>query len=141
VSLFGPRVNADGQRHADVYVAPKWSEVPLRYPSGGPTGFVLDAGQLVYRDGRGVDGSVRLDFHERVASLVGDLVFHRGGNGFVDAQNVKYGHLAVSDLASDPGQPVPAAAAWCARCCARARSCGPATCDRSNSRPTTARAR
>jgi hypothetical protein len=41
------------------------------------------------------------------ASLVGDLVFHRGGNGFVDAQNVKYGHLAVSDLASDPGQPVP----------------------------------
>jgi hypothetical protein len=107
VPLFGPRVNADGQRHADVYVAPASAEVALRYPDGEPTGFALDAGQLAYRDGRGQDGCVRLDYHERVASPAGDLAFHRGGNGFVDAQNVKYGHVAVADLAADPGRPVP----------------------------------
>jgi len=103
----GQDVNADGQHHADVYVPLAGPDVELRYPDGEPTGFVLDLAQLVYGDGRGVDGSVRLDFHERVASPVGDLAFHRGGLGFVDAQNVKYGHVAIGDLAADPGKPVP----------------------------------
>lgn len=107
MSLFGPRVNADGQRHADVYVPPAVAEVALRYPDGEPTGFALDAGLLAYRDGRGEDGAVRLDFHERIDSPAGALVFARGGNGFVDAQNVKYGHVALSDLAGDPGSPIP----------------------------------
>jgi hypothetical protein len=107
VSLFGPRVNADGQRHADVYVPPTADPVALRYPDGEPTGFALAASQLAYRDGRGEDGSLRLDYHERLSSPAGELVFARGGNGFVDAQNVKYGHVAVADLAADPGAPVP----------------------------------
>jgi hypothetical protein len=107
VRLFGPRVNADGQRHADVYVPPAHDEIDLRYPDGSPTGFALEASQLVYRDRRGQDGCVRLDFHERLSSGAGDLAFARGGNGFVDAQNVKYGHVAVADLAADPGRPQP----------------------------------
>jgi hypothetical protein len=107
VRFFGPKVNADGQRHADVYVPPARDRIALRFPDGSPTGFVLDASQLVYRDGRGQDGCVRLDFHERLSSDTGDLVFARGGNGFFDAQNVKYGHVAVADLAADPGRPQP----------------------------------
>jgi hypothetical protein len=107
MSLFGPRVNGDGQRHADVYVPPARDEIDLRYPDGTPTGFILAASELAYRNGRGQDGCVRLDFHERVASAAGDLAFARGGNGFVDAQNAKYGHVAVADLAADPGRPVP----------------------------------
>jgi len=103
--LFGPRVNADGQRHADVYVPPARDEIDLRFADGTPTGFTLSADRLAYRDGRGQDGCVRLDFHERVGSDAGDLAFARGGNGFVDAQNVKYGHVAVADLAADPGRP------------------------------------
>ena len=105
--LFAPNRNADGQRHADVYVAPAQDEIDLRYPDGSPTGFGLSASQLVYRDGRGQDGCVRLDFHERLGSEAGDLAFARGGNGFVDAQNVKYGHVAIADLADDPGSPYP----------------------------------
>jgi hypothetical protein len=105
--LFGPRVNGDGQRHADVYVPPARPEIDLRYPDGAPTGFTLRADQLAYRDGRGRDGHVRLDFHELVASDAGDLAFARGGNGFADAQNVKYGHVAVADLTQDPGRPSP----------------------------------
>jgi hypothetical protein len=107
VRLFGPKVNADGQRHADVYVPSARDRIALRFPDGSPTGFMLDVSQLVYRDGRGKDGRVRLDFHERLSSDAGDLVFARGGNGFFDAQNVKYGHVAVADLAADPGRPYP----------------------------------
>jgi hypothetical protein len=106
VPLFGPRVNADGQRHADVYVPPAGDEIALRFADGTPTGFVLDRALLAYRDGRGEDGCVRLDFHERLRGSCGDLAFARGGNGFVDAQNVKYGHVALDDLAADPGAPV-----------------------------------
>jgi hypothetical protein len=107
VLFFGAKVNADGQRHADVYVPPARDEIDLRYPDGSSTGFVLAASQLVYRDGRGQDGCVRLDFHERLSSDAGDLGFARGGNGFFDAQNVKYGHVAIADLAADPGRPQP----------------------------------
>jgi hypothetical protein len=103
--LFGPRVNADGQRHADVYVPPARDEIDLRFADGTPTGFTLSADRLAYRDGRGQDGCVRLDFHERLGSDAGDLAFARGGNGFVDAQDIKYGHVAVADLAADPGRP------------------------------------
>jgi hypothetical protein len=105
--LFGPRLNADGQRHADVYVLPAREEIDLRFPDGTPTGFALQASQLAYRDRRGQDGCVRLDFHERLATDTGDLAFARGGNGFVDAQNAKYGHVAIADLAADPGSPSP----------------------------------
>src|SRR6185436_1476424 len=101
----GPRVNADGQRHADVYVPPARAEIDLRFADGTPTGFTLSADRLAYRDGRRQYGCVRLDFHERVGSDAGDWAFALGVNGFVDAQNVKYGHVAVADLAADPGRP------------------------------------
>jgi hypothetical protein len=42
---------------------------------------------------------VRLDLHEAIPSAAGPLVFHRGGNGYVDDGNVKYGELLASDLA------------------------------------------
>ena len=54
--LFGPRVNADGQRHADVYVPPARDEIDLRFADGTPTGFTLSVDRLAYRDGRGQDG-------------------------------------------------------------------------------------
>ena len=88
-----------------MYVPPARDEIDLRFADGTPTGFTLSADRLAYRDGRGQDGCVRLDFHERLSSDAGDLAFARGGNGFVDAQNVKYGHVAVADLAADPGRP------------------------------------
>lgn len=108
--LFGhgaPRVDEDGQRHADAYVRPRLAELALRFPDGEPTGFALDARRLAFRDGRGVDGCLRLDFHELLDSPAGSLAFHRGGAGYADAQNVKYGHVALDELLHPPRQPEP----------------------------------
>ena len=63
--------------------------------------------QLRYNDGRGIDGCLRLDFHEYVDSQVGRLVLHRGGFGFVDMYNVHYGHVRLGDLKDRIGDPVP----------------------------------
>ena len=98
--------NTDGQRHADCYVRLRPGPVPLRYPDFTPTGFHISRG-LVLKNGRGPSGSVRLDYHERLSTSHGDLVFHRGGNGYADAANVKYGHVAVADLLDDLGRPLP----------------------------------
>ena len=99
--------DADGQHHADACVALAVDEAPLRYPDGTPTGFALSP-RLRFADGRCPDGTVRLDHHEVLDSRAGPLVFHRGGRGYADAANVKYGHLALADLADGPGPPVPA---------------------------------
>jgi hypothetical protein len=51
---------------------------------------------------------LRLDLHEALdVPGVGELVFHRGGNGYLDGRNVKYGHVAVDDLRERPRRPVP----------------------------------
>lgn len=108
--LFGhgaTRVDEDGQRHADVYVRPRGAQVTLRFPDGEPTGFVLDAARLAFRDGRGPDGCLRLDLHELVDSPAGPLAFHRGGAGYADPQNVKYGHVALDELRAAPRRPEP----------------------------------
>jgi hypothetical protein len=99
--------NADTQRHADVFVAPARDRIALRYPDFSPTGFELQRSKLVYTDPRGIPGHLRLDHHEVLPTPEGELVFHRGGTGYADAENVKYGHVAVAELASAPGPPVP----------------------------------
>ncbi len=98
--------NTAGQRHADRYVRLRPGAVPLRYPDFTPTGFHIWRG-LAMKSGRAAIGTVRLDYHERLPSPGGDLVFHRGGSGYADAANVKYGHVAVADLLDDPGRPEP----------------------------------
>jgi hypothetical protein len=99
--------NSDGQRHADVCVRPRAGPVPLRYPDFTPTGFHV-SGELALRDGSCRQGQVRLDHHEILSTPDGELCFHRGGRGYADAANVKYGHVALADLLDDPGRPVPA---------------------------------
>jgi hypothetical protein len=99
--------NADNQRHADLFVAPRADRTALRYPDFSPTGFVLERSKLVYTDPRGAPGHLRVDHHERLPTPNGDLVFHRGGIGYVDGGNVKYGHVAVAELASSLGTPTP----------------------------------
>jgi len=97
-------LNADGQRHADRCVELARDRVPLRYPDGSETGFGLTR-ELQLLDGSCPPGRVRLDHHEWIESPAGPLAFHRGGRGYADAQNVKYGHVALDDMAADPGRP------------------------------------
>ena len=98
--------NTDGQRHADRCVRPRPGEVPLRYADYAPTGFHISS-DLVLRDSSCQPGCVRLDHHELLSTPQGELCFHRGGRGYEDAANVKYGHVAVDDLIDDPGPPTP----------------------------------
>ena len=98
--------NADGQVHADRCVVPTAHDIPLRYLDASPTGFAIPD-PLSFTDGSCPDGQLRIDLHEVVDSSGGPLVFARGGNGYVDDQNAKYGQVLVSDLASDPGTPTP----------------------------------
>jgi hypothetical protein len=98
--------NAPGQRH--VIVCPHLSghSSPLRFGDGTPTGFGIDD-QRVFDDQRCPDGTVRLDLHELIPYGASDtLAFHRGGNGYADDQNVKYGELATSELADALPAPV-----------------------------------
>lgn len=99
--------NAPGQHHNDVYVTPSPDWVPLRHPTGEWTGQFVTRDQLIYTDGRGINGRLRLDYHEVIQGNDGRLlVFHRGGSGYLDAQQTKYGHVRVSDLAGSIGRPV-----------------------------------
>jgi hypothetical protein len=101
------KFNAPGQSHNNVFVSPRIDTVPLRYPDFSETGFVLQRSRLRYQAGQGPDGQLRLDLHERLATPDGDLVFHRGGFGYVDGENVKYGHVSVRDLVGPLPRPVP----------------------------------
>src|SRR4051794_2222764 len=81
-----------GEMHNDVCVNLAGASAPLRFGDGAPTGFgVTDA--LAFDPGQCADGTVRLDLHEVLPSAAGPLVFHRGGNGYLDDDNVKYGEL------------------------------------------------
>jgi hypothetical protein len=107
------RYNADGHGHADAFVRPRGDETPLRYADYSETGHVLRRDKLLYNDRekevKGArDGRLRLDHHEVLSTPHGDLCFHRGGFGYLDGGNVKYGHVAVADLRDDPPPPKPA---------------------------------
>ena len=78
---------------------------PLLYGDASPTGFGLDD-QRTFDDNRCLPGTVRLDLHELIPSTEGPLAFHRGGNGYHDDQNVKYGELAWQGLAGPLPAPV-----------------------------------
>jgi hypothetical protein len=100
--------DAPGQRHDNVCANPAGPSLNLRYLDGSPTGFTL-SNALAFADGSCATGQIRLDLHEVVSlpNNTGALVFHRGGNGYVDAENVKYGQVLVSDLAGALPNPVP----------------------------------
>ena len=100
------RFNAPGERHARVCANLIGASAPLRFGDGGETGFGVTNG-LTFDPGQCPDGTVRLDLHEVVGSPAGPLVFERGGNGYVDDQNAKYGQVAVADLADPVGDPTP----------------------------------
>jgi hypothetical protein len=104
VRLLHRSTNTDGQRHVDRYAALGADRIPLRYADGTPTGFELDR-SIRLKDGT-CEGMARLDLHEVIESAAGELVFHRGGRGFEYPYEVKYGHVALSDLAESPGQPI-----------------------------------
>lgn len=91
------RYNANGQLHALVCVPLASPTAPLRYTDGSETGFQV-TNQYSFNDGRCPPNTVRLDYHEAFPLDMGSLVFHRGGNGYADEQNVKYGQLLTSDL-------------------------------------------
>ena len=107
--------NAPGQRHANVCARLAASPVALRFADATPTGFTLDH-LLVFEDARCPDGTVRLDLHELVPSPAGPLAFHRGGNGYFDGGNVKYGQLATSEIADPLPSPVPSSGGRGAPC-------------------------
>jgi hypothetical protein len=107
--------DTDGQEHNDVCVesarGPSLARGPfldLRHLSGLATGFQLLRITPEFDPGsKCVRGQIRLDLHEVVAApsatqprgvLKDGLVFHRGGSDYVDADNVRYGQLAVSEL-------------------------------------------
>jgi hypothetical protein len=99
--------NANGQLHALACVQLATSPADLRFGDGATaTGFQV-TNQLTFNDGRCPDFTVRLDLHELIPSTAGPLVFHRGGNGYSDEPNTKYGHLLTTDLAAPLPDPVP----------------------------------
>ena len=107
--------DAPGQSHANVCVHLAASSAPLRYGDATATGFQL-ANNLTFDNGDCPDGTVRLDNHEVIPSGSGPLVFHRGGNGYTDDQNVKYGALATADLGDVVPPPVPSSGGRGAAC-------------------------
>jgi hypothetical protein len=89
--------NSAGQEHANDYSPPKNDATLLRYPDGTPTGATLDRALLIYNDGVGVNGQIRLDNHELpVADTGWRQVFARGGKGYT--WPTEYGHVRLSDL-------------------------------------------
>ncbi len=90
--------------------------VALRYPNGTPTGYSLKKSELGFdrtvrddRDGNSTPGhvcgnsEVQLDAQEIVKATFDGaerrLLFHRGGNGYAAGAQIKYGYVALADLA------------------------------------------
>jgi hypothetical protein len=105
--LSSSAFNHGGQLHNDQCVHLKAAEVPLRYADFSETGYRLRPAELrrafpLTDDDDGhlcADGEVQLDVREILPTDSGRLLFHRGGHGYQDAGNVKYGHLWIGDLA------------------------------------------
>jgi hypothetical protein len=105
-SLPATIFDAPGQHHADACVPLAAGSAALRYGDGSPTGFSLTGDQLSYDLGSCPSGTATLDVHELIPSGAGLLAFHRGGSGYVDRGNVKYGELAASDIGAALPPPV-----------------------------------
>lgn len=106
------KYDAPGQLHNNVCATPRYADLDpnlgiyLRYLDSSWTGFSLL--NPAFTDPPAcASGQIRLDLHEVVPSPGGDLVFHRGGSGYVDSQNVKYGQVKVADLNGPLPNPVP----------------------------------
>jgi hypothetical protein len=108
--------NAPGQRHANVCVRLAVVPAALRFGDGVATGFSIDDQRTFDEDGRCPNGTVRLDLHELIPAEGMSLAFHRGGNGYVGGQNVKYGHLPTGDVADILPPPVPSSGGRGAPC-------------------------
>ena len=93
--------NAHGQLHAIACVPLALPQADLRYTDTSPTGFTVND-QLTFNDGRCPSNTVRLDHHEIFPAGDSGLVFHRGGNGYSDEPNTKYGQLLTGDLTALP---------------------------------------
>jgi hypothetical protein len=115
-SLPASIFDAPGQHHADACVPLATGSAALRYGDGSPTGFSLTGDQLSYDLGSCPGGTATLDLHELIPSGAGPLAFHRGGSGYVDRGNVKYGELAASDLGAALPPPVPSSGGRGAPC-------------------------
>lgn len=96
--------NQAGQHHADAYVPLAAGTADLRYLNGRPMGQSVGWWQLVYVDGRGTNGQLRLDHHEFVTANVNGvaqrMVFFRAGLGLQDI-TIPYGHVLLSEC--EPG--------------------------------------
>src|SRR4051794_2637575 len=104
-----------GQMHNNFCAHLGGGFAPLRFADADPTGFDV-TNAFAFDPGQCPDGTVRIDLHEVLPSVVGPLVFHRGGNGYLDDENVKYGDLAAADLADQLPAPVPSSGGRGAPC-------------------------
>lgn len=102
------RFDAPGQQHANVCVHLATSPADLRFGDGQATGFQVSNGLTYDPDGECSAGTARLDYHERIPSDAGALAFHRGGDGYKDDDNTKYGELATSAISTPLPAPEPA---------------------------------
>ncbi|MEA2445236.1 MAG: hypothetical protein QOJ12_2528, partial [Thermoleophilales bacterium] len=107
--------DAPGQSHAIQCANLRSSPKPLRFSDATPTGFEV-TDQFSFTDPPCTAGTVRLDLHEYIPSTADWTAFHRGGNGYADDQNVKYGHLATGDIANVLPDPVPSSGGRGAPC-------------------------
>lgn len=105
--------NAEGQRHVSRFLLLKDAFVPLRGLDGRWTGHFLSRDQLRYTDAEkervvrhgytSIDGYARFDYHELLtvtpeSGVKSRMIFHRGGSGYTDPPNVKYGGILLSDV-------------------------------------------
>lgn len=97
--------NAPGQHHNTVYVAVK-GDTPLYTADGNATGHVLLKDWLWYDDGLGWNGKLRLDNHEVITRQGKRFYFGRGGNGYGQRLDVRYGGIHIGDMAETPPAPV-----------------------------------
>lgn len=92
--------NRAGQGHANKCVKLKNGSAPLRHADFSPTGYSISTKTLVASktSGECPDGYARIDQREILQTDQGRLVFFRGGYGYENGGNVKYGHLWLADV-------------------------------------------
>jgi hypothetical protein len=109
------RFNAPGQGHANVCARLAVVPAALRFPDGRANGFSLED-DFPFEDDHCPFGTVRLDLHELIPSSRGPLAFHRGGLGYDDRANVKYGAVSAYDFADPLPEPIPSSGGRGAAC-------------------------
>lgn len=93
------KFNRPNQGHASKCVKLKNGQAQLRFPDFSPTGYGLTKAMLDAKpDGDCPDGYATIDAREILETDQGRLFFFRGGYGYENAGNVKYGHLWIADL-------------------------------------------